>query len=146
MPIRRNFTEIEQTFTKFYSEQTRDFSFASDVVDATMLAAISRKAEGEIYNIGTGKETSINELARAIIDLTGNSFDPVNIDRRGIDNLRRRVLNIEKIRKDLKWIPETTLKKGLRKTYLWFRKEKTLPNLEKNISSTHYRIVNYDPI
>jgi UDP-glucose 4-epimerase len=112
-------------------EQTRDFSFVSDVVDATMLAAISPKAEGEIYNVGTGKETSINELARAIIDLTGNSFDPVNIDRRDIDNLRRRVLNIEKIRKDLKWIPETTLKKGLQKTYLWFQKIGSRKDIEK---------------
>jgi UDP-glucose 4-epimerase len=100
-------------------EQTRDFSFVSDVVDATLLAAVSPKAEGEVYNVGTGKETSINELAERIIELSGNSFDPVYIDRRDIDNLRRRVLNIEKIRKDVKWIPETTLKKGLQQTYDW---------------------------
>jgi UDP-glucose 4-epimerase len=112
-------------------EQTRDFSFVSDVVDATMLAAISPKAEGEVYNVGTGKETSINELAEVIINLTGNSFDPVYIDRRDIDNLRRRVLNIEKIRKDLKWIPETTLKKGLEKTYQWFQKVESLEKMEK---------------
>jgi len=102
-------------------EQTRDFTFVDDVVDATLLAALSPKAEGEIFNVGTGLETSINELARIIITLTGNSLEPTYIDRRDIDNLRRRVLNIEKIRKDLKWIPETTLKKGLQKTHEWFQ-------------------------
>lgn len=102
-------------------EQTRDFTFVEDAVDATLLAAISPKAEGEVFNVGTGKETSINELAMAIIHLTGNSMEPVYVDRRDIDNLRRRVLNIEKIRKNLKWIPETPLKKGLEKTYTWFK-------------------------
>jgi len=102
-------------------EQTRDFTFVEDVVDATLLAAVSPKAEGEIFNVGTGKETSINELARAVIQLTGNSMKPVYVDRRDIDNLRRRVLNIEKIRKNLKWIPETPLKNGLEKTYEWFK-------------------------
>jgi len=102
-------------------EQTRDFTFIEDVVDATLLAAVCPKAEGEIFNVGTGLETSINELAKIIIELTGNSMEPTYIDRRDIDNLRRRVLNIEKIRKDLKWIPETTLKRGLEKTYTWFK-------------------------
>lgn len=101
-------------------EQTRDFTFVDDVVQATLLASISPKAEGEVFNVGTGLETSINELARMIIDLTGNSMKPAYVDRRDIDNLRRRVLNIEKIRKNLKWIPEITLKKGLEKTYKWF--------------------------
>lgn len=100
-------------------EQTRDFTFVADAVDATLLAAVCPKAEGEIFNVGTGKETSINDLAVAIIQLTGNSMEPVYIDRRDIDNLRRRVLNIEKIRKNLKWIPETPLKKGLEKTFAW---------------------------
>ena len=100
-------------------EQTRDFTFVADAVDATLLAAVCPKAEGEIFNVGTGKETSINDLAVAIIQLTGNSIEPVYIDRRDIDNLRRRVLNIEKIRKNLKWIPQTPLKNGLEKTFAW---------------------------
>lgn len=102
-------------------EQTRDFTFVEDVVDATLLAAVCPKSEGEIFNVGTGKETSINDLALAIIQATGNSMEPEYIDRRDIDNLRRRVLNIEKIRKNLRWIPETPLKTGLEKTYAWFQ-------------------------
>ncbi len=100
-------------------EQTRDFTFVDDVVEATLLAALSPRVVGEILNVGTGKETSVRHLANLIIELSGKSLQPIYIDRRDIDNLRRRVLNIEKIRKNLKWIPSTPLEEGLSKTYKW---------------------------
>lgn len=102
-------------------EQTRDFTFVDDVVEATLLAAISPKAEGEVFNVGSGIETSINRLVKLIIDLNGNNLKAVHIDRRDIDNIRRRVLNIEKIRHALRWIPSTTLEIGLEKTYQWLK-------------------------
>ena len=100
-------------------EQTRDFTFVEDAVEATILAAISPKVEGEVLNVGTGKETSVKQLAKLVISICGKTFSPGHIDRRDIDNLRRRVLNIEKIRKFLRWIPNTSLEKGLIKTYVW---------------------------
>jgi UDP-glucose 4-epimerase len=100
-------------------EQTRDLTFIDDVVEATVLAAFSPKAEGQVYNVGTGRETTINQLARMIIEITGVEVEPVYIDRRDIDNIRRRVLNIEKIRRELRWVPSVTLKQGLRRTYQW---------------------------
>ncbi|MFX0200732.1 MAG: NAD-dependent epimerase/dehydratase family protein [Candidatus Hodarchaeota archaeon] len=105
-------------------EQTRDFTFVDDAVEATMLAGLSPKVVGETLNVGTGKETSVRHLAKLIIDLSGLDLQPVNIDRRDIDNLRRRVLNIEKIRKNLRWIPATPLEEGLLKTYEWLISEK----------------------
>lgn len=110
-------------------EQTRDFTFVEDVVEATLLAAISPKAEGEVFNVGSGIETSINRLVKFILDLNGNNLKPLHIDRRDIDNIRRRVLNIEKIRHTLRWIPLTTLEIGLEKTYQWLKsKEQTYHN------------------
>ncbi len=100
-------------------EQTRDFTFVDDVVEATMLAALSPKVVGEILNVGTGKETTVRHLANIIIELSGKDLRPIYIDRRDIDNLRRRVLNIEKIRKNLRWIPSIPLEEGLSKTYQW---------------------------
>ncbi|HYP28796.1 MAG TPA: NAD-dependent epimerase/dehydratase family protein [Blastocatellia bacterium] len=100
-------------------EQTRDFTFIDDVVEATLLAAFSAKAEGQVYNIGTGRETSINDLARMIIRITGAKVEPVYVDRRDIDNIRRRVLNIEKIRRELRWSPSVTVEQGLSRTYDW---------------------------
>jgi len=100
-------------------EQTRDFTFVDDAVEATMLAALSPKVVGETLNVGTGKETTVKHLANLIIELSGKDLEPIKIDRRDIDNLRRRVMNIEKIRKCLRWIPATPLEEGLSKTYEW---------------------------
>jgi len=100
-------------------EQTRDFTYVSDVVEATLLAALSPKAEGAVFNVGSGKETSINEMINLMIELTGLPISVVYMDKRDIDNIRRRVLNIEKIRRVLRWEPTVTLKNGLEKTYDW---------------------------
>lgn len=102
-------------------EQTRDFTYVSDAVEATLSAAINPKAEGEVFNVGTGKETSINELADLIIQIAGIKTKPVYIDRRDIDNIRRRVLNIEKSRKILRWGPVKTLRAGLEETHEWLK-------------------------
>ncbi len=100
-------------------EQTRDFTYVDDVVEATLLASLNPKAEGEIYNVSSGKETSINELAQKMIEMADYHGSPEYIDRRDIDNIRRRVLNIEKIRRVIRWIPTTTLSTGLQKTFYW---------------------------
>ena len=102
-------------------EQTRDFTYIDDVVEATLLAGISPKADGQVYNVGTGREVSVNQLARAIIEITGAKVEPAYVDRRDIDNIRRRVVNIEKIRRELRWIPTFTVEQGLRKTYQWLK-------------------------
>ncbi len=103
-------------------EQSRDFTYVEDVVEATILAAINEKARGEIFNVGTGIEMSVNTLARMIIEIAGSDLEPVYIDKRDIDNIRRRVLNIEKIRKYIRWVPTTTLYNGLKKTYEWLKR------------------------
>src|SRR5215831_17034327 len=100
-------------------EQTRDFTYIDDAVEATLMAAFSPKAEGQVYNVGTGRETTVNQLARLIIEITGAGVEPVWIDRRDIDNIRRRVVNIEKIRRELRWAPSVTIEQGLRRTYQW---------------------------
>lgn len=102
-------------------EQTRDFTYVDDVVEATILAAFSAKAEGQTYNIGTGRETTVTQLARAILAVTGSTAELQYVDRRDIDNIRRRVVNIEKIRRELRWVPTTTVEEGLRRTYGWLR-------------------------
>ena len=117
-------------------EQTRDFTYVDDAVEATMLAALSPRAIGEVLNVGTGKETSVKQLAKLIIDLSGNHMEPVYIDRRDIDNLRRRVLNIEKIRQRLRWIPATPLEEGLSKTYEWL----SLEDLERRRPKVSYKL------
>lgn len=101
--------------------QTRDFTFVEDTVEATLLAAVSPRAIGEVFNIGTGFETDINTLASTIVRVTGSNVPIQHVDRRDIDNIRRRVLGIEKIRRTLHWAPRNTLRSGLEKTWEWMR-------------------------
>jgi len=100
-------------------DQTRDFTYVADAVSATLLATTSQKADGQIYNVATGRETTINQLAQAVMRAAGVEGEIEYVDRRDIDNIRRRVLNIEKIRRELRWVPAVTLENGLRKTWQW---------------------------
>jgi UDP-glucose 4-epimerase len=102
-------------------EQTRDYTYIDDAVDATLLAAIRPRAEGEVFNVGTGIETSVNELALKIGRAIGVDVELIHIDRRDIDNIRRRVVNIEKARRMLRWAPQVTLAEGLGRTAAWMR-------------------------
>jgi UDP-glucose 4-epimerase len=101
--------------------QTRDFTYIDDAVEATLLAVVSDRALGEVFNVGSGVETSVNQLAATLIRLTGVTVEPTHADRRDVDNIRRRVVNIEKARRALRWVPEVTLDEGLRRTIAWQR-------------------------
>jgi UDP-glucose 4-epimerase len=94
-----------------------------DAVAATLLAAIHPRAEGEVFNIGTGIETSVNALAAGVLAAVGRDVEIRHVDRRDIDNIRRRVVNIEKIRRMLRWSPQVTLARGLADTAAWLARE-----------------------
>ena len=99
--------------------QTRDFTYVADAVDATLVAAVHPRAVGEVFNVGTGIETSVETLAASIMQITNATGPLRHVDRRDIDNIRRRVVSIEKIRRMLHWVPSYTLKNGLQATYDW---------------------------
>lgn len=101
--------------------QSRDFTYVDDAVEATLMAASSDRALGEVFNVGTGVETRVNELAATLIKVVGVDVVPEHKDRRDIDNIRRRVVNIEKTRRTLRWVPEVTLEQGLKRTVAWQR-------------------------
>ncbi len=102
-------------------EQTRDYTYIDDAVEATLAAAVHPRAEGEVFNVGTGIETSVNRLAASIGEALGVEVDLRHVDRRDIDNIRRRVVNIEKIRRMLRWTPQWTLDRGLVETANWYK-------------------------
>jgi hypothetical protein len=60
-------------------------------------------------------------VAEILIRLIGADVRPTHTDRRDVDNIRRRVVNIEKTRRTLRWVPEVTLEEGLRRTVEWQR-------------------------
>ena len=103
--------------------QTRDFTYVDDAVDATLLALMSPKAEGLVFNVGTGIETTIVELHRLISELMGKDIKPEYLDRRDIDTIRRRAVSIELRRTRRRWQPQTGLKHGLKKTIEWYKQK-----------------------
>ncbi len=100
--------------------QTRDYTYVADVVEALLAAALSPRAVGEVFNVGTGIETSVEQLAGLI---AGPDAPRRYVDRRDIDNIRRRVLCIEKARRVLRWTPRQTLVGGLAETRAWLEAE-----------------------
>lgn len=101
-------------------EQTRDYTFITDAVDATILSAVHPKALGDVFNVGTGIETSVNKLAEIITSFSiGLSI--VQVPERDIDNIRRRSIDIEKIHQRLGWSPKVNVKKGIKETLKWYK-------------------------
>jgi nucleoside-diphosphate-sugar epimerase len=87
--------------------QRRDFTFVGDVVRANMLAMMNRDATG-VYNVGTGVNYSINELA----DLIGGTSPRVHIEPR-LGEARNTLADNRKARDILDWVPQIDLKQGL---------------------------------
>jgi len=93
-------------------EQTRDFTFIKDVVQANILAAESN-ASG-IFNIGKGQRTTINQLAELIIGLIGNNIKPIHEEPRPGD-IKHSLASISRAR-TFAYNPRYTLEKGLTET------------------------------
>ncbi len=92
-------------------EQTRDFVFVDDVVDAFVRAAT--RGGGLVCNIGTGKETSVNFLVATMADVAGVEVNAVNAPLRQ-GELLRSCLDVERASMQLGWRPWTELADGIR--------------------------------
>ena len=101
-------------------EQTRDYTYIDDAVDATILAAVHPRALGEVFNVGTSIETSVNELAELITEINP-AVSITTLPERDIDNIRRRSVDIENIHQSLGWAPAWNVKKGIEVTYKWYQ-------------------------
>ncbi|ASJ01003.1 SDR family oxidoreductase [Thermococcus gorgonarius] len=99
-------------------KQTRDFIYVRDVVKANLLAAESRKANGRVFNVATGKQTSILELAMKVIEITGTTSSII-FDKPRPGDIRHSLADISEIRK-LGFEPEWSLEEGLKKTVEWY--------------------------
>ncbi|MCG3174829.1 MAG: UDP-glucose 4-epimerase [Myxococcota bacterium] len=103
-------------------EETRDFTYIEDVVDGIVLAATSDNAAGETFNLATGQETPVGELARMIVEMTGSKSEIRHVPRRSWDHVLRRCGDISRARERLGYDPKTTLPEGLRPAIEWIRR------------------------
>ncbi len=111
-------------------EQTRCFTYVADTIRGTMLAATVPEAAGQVFNIGSNRETSVNELAQLIIRVTGSSSEIVHLPYTSafgphFEETRRRVPDITRARDVLGFEAQIRLEEGLQRTLDWFQRQRT---------------------
>ncbi|MFC1753815.1 NAD-dependent epimerase/dehydratase family protein, partial [Thermoproteota archaeon] len=102
-------------------EQTRDYVFVGDVARANLLA-LEKETKSTIFNIGTGKETSVNELYALIkkateTEIIAEHTDPIPGEVQKIS------LDCSLVEKDLGWIPKVDIESGINQTVEWFNRK-----------------------
>lgn len=99
-------------------KQTRDYVYVGDVVRAN-LAALGYDGSA-VINIGTGRETDVNELFHTLRDLTGADVEEQHAEAKPGEQ-RRSVLGYEHATEMLGWRPQVELSEGLKRTVEWFK-------------------------
>jgi nucleoside-diphosphate-sugar epimerase len=101
-------------------ESTRDFIYVDDIVDG-LLSCAAQGRSGDVYNLASGLETSILELAQRINELTKNPM-PIDLKpKRNWDRSGKRFGSIEKAQRELNFKATTDLQTGLKQTIAWTR-------------------------
>jgi UDP-glucose 4-epimerase len=100
-------------------DESRDFTFVSDTVDGMVGALLGDTEAGSVFNIASGTETRIGELAERINALTGNDAGIELSPRRAWDNILRRRGDISRAKAAFGFEPTVTLDHGLERTYDW---------------------------
>lgn len=102
-------------------EQSRDFTFVKDVVNANILAAKSN-ATG-VFNIAGGRKISINELANRIMEIVGLELNPI-YDKPRSGDIKHSLADISLSKRKIKYMPDYDLDNGLKETIKWFQKQR----------------------
>jgi UDP-glucose 4-epimerase len=146
MFIKRIFIENKPPVVFGDGSQTRDFVYVNDVAKAHMLALENDEAVGQVFNVGNGKGTSINELAKTLVEISGKKlevihdnpvegtpsrFQPERVRLKG--ELKNFILSIEKADKTLGWRPLTGFRDGLLKEISWVMKNNERWNVKPRV-------------
>ena len=101
-------------------DETRDFTFVSDTVAALLLAMGKEEAVGGVFNVGSGQQMAIRELAEKVQSVCDVKRPLEYQSRRVWDSVNRRCADITWARKVLGYEPTISLEQGLRLTHRWF--------------------------
>lgn len=106
-------------------EETRDWTYVSDIVDGLLRACAMAGAVGQAFNLASGKETRVIDLANLVNELTGNRAGVVHLKRRKWDTKARLLASVERARHVLGYEPRTDFQVGVKRTVEWFRQNWT---------------------
>lgn len=111
--------------------QTRDFVSVRDVV-AALIAALERKsANYQVFNIGSGCATTIKDIAVTLAELMGKDIQPNITKQLRKKDIRHCIADITKARKQLGWIPQISLERGLQELIAWSAGESSVDRVEE---------------
>jgi UDP-glucose 4-epimerase len=102
--------------------QTMDFVHVEDVARANVLAATAGVTD-EVFNVGSGTETSLNDLARALLAAMGSPLAPAHGPERGVNPVPRRLAGTDRARRLLGFEAQISLDEGLRRLVEWWQGE-----------------------
>lgn len=107
--------------------QTRCFTYVDDTVEGTLRAGLDTKAEGIVFNVGNDRETTINDLARLVIEMTGSRSEIRHVSYeesygKGFEDTKRRVPDVRRAAEVLGFRAAVELREGLERTLQWWRK------------------------
>ena len=101
-------------------DETRDFTYVMDIVDALLRAGYYDQAIGQEMNIASGTEVNILQMAERINELTGNKAGIVRAESRVWDTKKRLLASIDRAKELLGYTPEMPFEEGLELTIKWF--------------------------
>jgi len=99
--------------------QTRDFTYVLDVVETNMLAMKKNNVNGGIFNIGSGRNISVNDLVKKILTLTSSPIKPI-YDSAQLGDVEHTLADITQAKEIMDWEPKVSLEKGLREFIDWY--------------------------
>ncbi len=101
--------------------QTRDFVHVSDIVQANLLALSKDAANGRVYNVGTGRATSVLQVAETLAELLDYGDPPEVLGKYRAGDIRHCVADISRISRELGYRPKVAFADGLRELLAWLR-------------------------
>lgn len=114
---------FEGNAIKIYGDgkQTRDFTYISDCVDGTIKAAETDGIEGEVFNLGNGKRTSVNETVRLLVKISDVENVQIIHEPPKLGDVRDTHADISKARRLLDFYPKVRLEEGLKLYVKWYK-------------------------
>ncbi len=107
-------------------QQSRDFTYVKNVVEANLLACKASGAAGQVFNVACGDRITVNSMLQQINQITGRDISPIYAEQRAGD-IKHSQADITKARADLGYDPKVSFAEGLRHTIEWYRENLRRP-------------------
>jgi nucleoside-diphosphate-sugar epimerase len=144
---RFNAAFLEGTETTIYGDgqQSRDFTFVANAVQANLLACTAQNVAGLVFNIGTGNRYTLNQTLQMLGQITGRSANTKYASAREGDILHSQA-DISEAREKLAYNPRVGFEEGLRRTWEWYCENYTTKELAMGAAAGSARVIGVAPL